>query len=304
MPMRGWKICDPRVYQILFLGTFLWLGVATRDWTLHVGHAIAVGAACLGTQWIAHTLRSRLSSAPRTRIPNPGDWGWRSALITALGLCLLLRANSALTMVLAGGAAIGGKFLLRSRGKHFFNPANFGIITALCLTGDAWVSPGQWGSDLWLGLLFAGAGGIVLRRVGRWDTSAVFWGSYALLEALRNAYLGWTPDVLFHRLASGSLLLFALFMVTDPRSIPNARTARVLWAIAIAALTFVLRNAFYLTDAPFWALFALSPLTLLLDRVWAAPAFQWRSPAPLLLEGNRKTAEWAIASPAAIPHGH
>jgi Na+-transporting NADH:ubiquinone oxidoreductase subunit NqrB len=47
-------------------------------------------------------------------------------------------------MMLAGSLAISSKFLLQVEKKHFFNPANFGIIAALILTPDAWVSPGQW----------------------------------------------------------------------------------------------------------------------------------------------------------------
>jgi Na+-transporting NADH:ubiquinone oxidoreductase subunit NqrB len=100
-------------------------------------------------------------------------------------------------------------------------------------------------------------------------------GTFAFLEAARNLYLGWTWDVLAHRLMSGSLLLFALFMITDPRSIPNARTARLIWAAAIAILTFILSNFFFLTTAMFWALFALSPLTIWLDRIWAERRFTW-----------------------------
>jgi Na+-transporting NADH:ubiquinone oxidoreductase subunit NqrB len=118
--------------------------------------------------------------------------------------------------------------------------------------------------------------GIVLKRVGRWDTSAAFLVAYALLEALRNLWLGWTWDVYAHKLMSGSLLLFALFMITDPRSIPNARSARIIWAIAIAILAFILRNYFYVNTAVFISLAIVSPLTLLLDRFWVAPQFQWR----------------------------
>ena len=118
---------------------------------------------------------------------------------------------------------------------------------------------------------------MVLKRVGRWDTTAAFLGSYALLEALRNLYLGWTWDVWLHRLMSGSLLLFALFMVTDPRSIPNARPARFIWALSIAVLTFILRNYFYLPTAVFWALFALSPLTIALDKLWKSERFAWKA---------------------------
>jgi Na+-transporting NADH:ubiquinone oxidoreductase subunit NqrB len=64
-------------------------------------------------------------------------------------------------------------------------------------------------------------------------------------------------------------------MITDPRSIPNARSARIIWAIAIAGVTFILRNYFYINTAVFIALFALSPLTLLLDRFYSASQFTW-----------------------------
>lgn len=47
------------------------------------------------------------------------------------------------------GVAIASKFVFSFGEKHFFNPANFGIIFALLLTNNAWVSPGQWGED-WL----------------------------------------------------------------------------------------------------------------------------------------------------------
>lgn len=167
------------------------------------------------------------------------------------------------------------KFVFKIGDKHFFNPANAGIISALILTLDAWVSPGQWGDDWWYGLLFVGTGGLILKLVGRWDTTAAFLVTYPLMEAIRNQRLGWTWDVYSHRLMSGSLLLFALFMITDPRSIPNARIARVIWAMCIAILTFILRNYFFVSTAVFWALFALAPLTILLDTLWKAPRFSW-----------------------------
>ena len=65
-------------------------------------------------------------------------------------------------------------------------------------------------------------------------------------------------------------------MITDPRSIPNARSARIVWAIAIAGLTFILRNYFYINEAVFIALFALSPMTILFDQIWQAPQFNWQ----------------------------
>ncbi|MDZ8087581.1 MAG: RnfABCDGE type electron transport complex subunit D [Nostoc sp. DedQUE12b] len=278
---------DIRDYQILFLSLFLVLGIGTRDWTLRpelIGVAIAT---CLVTQWVlsftghwslanniddlAASRRVGQMTNNKKQMPN-----LRSALITSLGLSLLLRADHWTTMAIAAVLAIASKFIFQVGDKHFFNPANFGIISALILTPDAWVSPGQWGEEWWYGLLFLGTGGMILQRIGRWDTTAAFLGSYSLLEAIRNFWLGWTWDVYWHRLMSGSLLLFALFMITDPRSIPNSRIGRVVWAVCIAGLTFILRNYFFVSTAVFWALFALAPLSILLDVFWLAPRFAWQ----------------------------
>jgi Na+-transporting NADH:ubiquinone oxidoreductase subunit NqrB len=287
---------DARDYQILFLALFLGLGVALRDWSLRpdiVGIAVITA---LGTQLVLGWLvggwyKVRLAESSLVEAPSVEDlsskaplvgnpwlmgFNWRSPLITGLGMSLLLRTDHPETMGLAVAVAIASKFCLKVNDKHIFNPGNLGIVFALWFTHDAWVSPGQWGEDLWYGILFLGAGGLVLKRVGRWDTTACFLGSYALLEAVRNLYLGWTWDVWLHRMSSGSLLLFALFMITDPRSIPNARPARLIWALAIAGLTFVLRNQFFVPTAVFWALFALAPMTVLLDYVWESPRFEWQ----------------------------
>lgn len=256
---------DSRDYQIAFLLAFLILGIRTRDWTVRLDWIFVGIASCLASQWLANRLR---------QTHNPS---FRSAWITALSLCLLLRGNSLITMILASVASITSKLVFRWRGKHFFNPSNFGIIAALLCTKDAWVSPGQWGEDWWYLLLFAGAGGIVLQRVGRWDTSGAFFGFYAFLEAVRNVYLGWTWDVYLHRLMSGSLILFSLFMITDPRTIPNERAGRILWSMCVAFLAYILRNYFFMTSAIFWALFFLSPFAILFDSVWKDKRFSWEN---------------------------
>ena len=160
---------DTRNYQIIFLASFFFLGICTRDWTLQPWLIIAISLSCLITQWLLFSIvesakrkdelffslssdteskfifKDLIVSSTSPKVLN----SLRSAAITALGLCLLLRGNSYQTMILAGSLAIASKFLFRWHGKHFFNPANFGIIAALILTNDAWVSPGQWGTDLW-----------------------------------------------------------------------------------------------------------------------------------------------------------
>lgn len=265
---------DARVYQIVFLSLFLFLGISRRDWTVRPDLIGVVIISCILTQIVFSVLLNLTQN--KTEVITVFS-SLQSAIITGLGLCLLLRANHYQTMALAGCLAIASKFIFRFRDKHFFNPANFGIISVLIITPDAWVSPGQWGTDWWYLLLFLGTGGIVLKKVGRWDTSVAFLFAYLGLEFIRNCWLGWSWDVLLHQLSSGSLLLFALFMLSDPRSIPNAITSRLIWSISIAGLTFILQHIFYLPTAIFWALFILSPLTLILDYLWYAPIFSWKT---------------------------
>jgi len=270
---------DVRDYQIAFLGSFLVLGIGTRDWTLRSQFILTIIFTCLTTQWLAecitYTRQTWQEKKDLIFLSPLKIYSLRSAIITSLGLSLLLRTGSYTTAIAASFLAIASKFVFKFRHKHFFNPANFGIISVLIFTSDAWVSPGQWGEDWWYVLLFAGTGSTILKKVGRWDTTVCFLCFYALLEAIRNFTLGWTWDVFGHRLTSGSLLLFALFMLTDPRSIPDARASRLIWAGCVAGLTFILRNQFYLSTSVFWALFILSPLTMILDWLWKSPRFSW-----------------------------
>ncbi|OKH19341.1 RnfABCDGE type electron transport complex subunit D [[Limnothrix rosea] IAM M-220] len=273
---------DVRDFQIAVLSGFLLLGVYTRDWTLHLDWVAFTMAACVLTQWLFSLYFATRNSPEEKKLKIKPILisGLRSSLITALGLSLLLRTNHMGVLILAGCLAIASKFLLKYEKKHFFNPANFGIISVLLLTNDAWVSPGQWGTDWWYLILFFSAAGLVLNKVGRWDTSIAFLASYGGLEILRNFWLGWTWDVVLLQLSSGSLLLFAFFMLTDPRSIPNAKKGRIFWAISIALLTFILQNGVYSSSAIFWALFALAPSTIVIDKIWKGKRFNWQKPEP------------------------
>jgi Na+-transporting NADH:ubiquinone oxidoreductase subunit NqrB len=281
---------DPRDYQLIFLVFFLFIGIYSHDLTLNLTGLVIVLLACSGTQILCLAL-SNLQQLSQNRQINPSSpdnsvsyqvtqflsrTSLKSAMITALGLGLLLRTNSPITMGLAGSLAIGSKFLLRWGDKHFFNPANFGIIATLTLTNDAWVSPGQWGNSGWYVGVFVATGALILKRVGRWETTAAFLITYISLEAVYYTWLGWSFDVLLHQIMRGSLLLFAFFMITDPRSIPNHNLSRLIWAILLGMISWILQDYFYLKTAPFWALFMLSPLTLLFDTFWPASQFSWQ----------------------------
>ncbi len=252
---------DGRDYQILALVVFLGLGIWWRDWTFDLLTLPCLLLTCLVTQWLWS---------------GGGEFNWKSPTITSLSLALLLRSNNLVVFVLAGVLAISSKFIFQSKGKHWFNPANFGIVCVLALTKDAWLSPGQWGTDVWLVLIFLAMGGMILEKVGRLDTSFTFFMVYGALVLARDVYLGWTLDVFFHQMMNGSLLLFALFMITDPRSIPNNQQMRMLWSALVALVGFVMQFVFYNSSGIFYALFLLSPLTIYLDRLVKDSQFTWQ----------------------------
>lgn len=262
---------DARHFQIIYLSIFLIYGILELKWEITGWQLVAVIGSGLITQWIGLKIHKQPMS------------GLKSALITTLGICLLLKSTSLLTLVIAAVVAIAAKFILRIKNKHLFNPANFGIIFSIVVLGDAWISPGQWGSSALFLFGLSVLGGIILFKIGRLETSLVFLGALFLMEYGRTViYQGWEMDVLLHKFSSGTLLLFTFFMITDPMTIPNSRKARVIWSLILASSTFILSNFMQIYTAPIWVLFFMTPITVMLDKVWPAVKFEWTQQQPVI----------------------
>ncbi|MFT5185718.1 MAG: Na+-transporting NADH:ubiquinone oxidoreductase subunit NqrB [Flavobacteriales bacterium] len=264
LPYTAKNFLDPRDFQIAFLSVFLIYGIIALDWSADWAKYLTLVSVSVIVQAIGE------------RIVNKDRSSWKSAVITALGLCLLLKSGELWVLALASAVAIAGKFLIRYQGKHVFNPGNFAIVSVLLLTDQAWISPGQWGSGFTLFFFFGAAAAMVLLKVGRLDTCISFLITFALLEFSRTVlFLGWGPDVFLHKMCNGSFLLFTFFMITDPVTTPNDKKARVLWSVLIAVLAFILSHWLYIHTAPIWALVIAAPITALLDRKFKSSIFQW-----------------------------
>ena len=259
------ELDDPRYFQILYLGSFLVYGIGYLNWEVNAQYYVAVLLTAVATQLsFAHFTNQSYSSV-------------KSALISALGLCILLHVSAVWVGVLAAFVAIASKFIIRIKSKHIFNPANIGIIAAIALTGQAWVSPGQWGSDAIMWFFIGAAGLMMILKVGRLDTAFTFLIVFGLaLYCYQVGYLGWEPQVWMHKMNNGTLLLFAFFMITDPRTTPNHKTARIIWAALLALILFVVANYFYVQTAAIWLLFLISPFTVLLDKHFKSNPFAWK----------------------------
>jgi Na+-transporting NADH:ubiquinone oxidoreductase subunit NqrB len=74
--------------------------------------------------------------------------------------------------------------------------------------------------------------------------------------------------------------VFSFFMITDPRSTPDRRLGRILFAVSVAGLAYWLQFRWQLRPALFYALAVMSPLTPVIDRVLPTPRFAWRPQLP------------------------
>jgi Na+-transporting NADH:ubiquinone oxidoreductase subunit NqrB len=204
----------------------------------------------------------------------------RSPLITGLSLSLLLRSDEPSLHALAGVIAILSKFVIRRDDKHVFNPAGFAIVALLILSPDhVWISPGQWGTSIWFASLVAFCAILVLHAARRADIAIFFLASHAGLLLARALWLGDPLAIPLHQLQGGSLLIFAFFMISDPRTSPDARLGRFIFAFAVALAAHWLAFSMQMRPALYIALIALSPFTMLIDRILPAQRFSWTAPA-------------------------
>ena len=259
------ELADARFYQIVYLSVFLIYGVQSLHWDFNPLIVGAIITTALITQIIACFIFQK-----------PFD-ALKSAAISSLGLSILLKTQYWHVAVLAAFIAIASKYIIRINGKHVFNPANIGLVLTIYITKLAWVSPGQWGSNLIVLYFIFAAGSILLLKVGRMDTGLVFFFSYAFLQfCYSSVYLGWPIDYTVHKLSNGALLLYSFFMITDPSTTPNDKKVRVFWSICIAVLAFYFAEFKYMNGAPVKALFLISMATPLLDYVFKGISFSWK----------------------------
>jgi Na+-transporting NADH:ubiquinone oxidoreductase subunit NqrB len=256
---------DPRYYQIACLASLLMFGI-TR---LHFDISMAAVVTIVGTALMTQGQLSRLAGLKMEP---------RSALISSLSLCLLLRSNSLWVLALGAVIAIGSKFAIRINNKHVFNPTNFAIVLLLLFLGDhAWVSPAQWGSRSWFAFLMLCAGGTVVYRAMRSDVTVAFLLAWMTIIFGRALWLGDPMSIPLRQLQSGALLLFAFFMISDPKTTPDSRAGRILFAILVALSAGYVQFILYRTNGLLWSLSVSSMLVPLIDKLLPGGRYQWKS---------------------------
>ena len=70
----------------------------------------------------------------------------------------------------------------------------------------------------------------------QFDTALSFFCAYGSIIASRTLWLGDPGAILWHQLSSGSLWLFTLYMITDPKTTPTSRFGRIVFSACVAVL--------------------------------------------------------------------
>ena len=260
------RLTDPRYYQVAVLTVLLSIGVFVLDFGIRWQNAVAIMLTAQAAQYVG------------TQFVNLSRFDPMSALITSLSLTLLLRTEFVALAVAAAAIAIGSKFVIRIKGKHIFNPANVALVSLMLLSEQAWVSSGQWGSATIGAFGLACLGFLVLTRAKRAETTVAFLGIYGALLFGRALWLGDPMSIPVHQVQNGALLIFAFFMISDPKTTPNSATGRVVFAAIVATIAFTIQFIYYQPNGPILALIVSAPLVPVIDALLQGTHYRWEKP--------------------------
>ena len=238
------RISDPRLMQIGILTVFTMLGKTVLEFRVSWLQIYAAVLSVCVLDVLVVFLRTGAVVVPA------------SGFISGLSLGLLVRAPSVWPFLLAGIATVLGKQIIRIRGTHVFNPSNLGLLSVLALPwAHAHTTPAQWGSS-WVTLfLVLNFGLFIIYKIRRLHLVAAVLSGFVVFGLLRSLLGFGTLNGVYGSVLSGSLLLFAFFMITDPQTSPTTTRARVVFGVGVAGLDAILR-IFGVPTSIFLALFA------------------------------------------------
>jgi len=188
-----------------------------------------------------------------------------SAYITGISVGILVRSPFLWPYALCSFLSILSKYAIRWRGRHIWNPSNFGVSSMLFLYPAAVASLSiQWGNTLWPMVTIWCIGSVIIFRLRRFHICASYVGTFLLLSWIRSEVTGnpWLSAVA--PLTGPMYQLFVFFMITDPPTTVRGWRWQCLVASLIAVAEMVLRlNG--VVDAPYYALFLVGPVANVID---------------------------------------
>ena len=198
-----------------------------------------------------------------------GKWlNLASAYITGISVGILVRSPAYWPFALCSVISIMSKYVLRVKGRHIWNPSNFGIAVLLFLAPETMaILSIQWGNNLLPIVVIWALGSIIIWRARRFHISATYVVSFFMFAFLRSWITGdpWRAEVA--PITGPMYQLFVFFMITDPKTTVRSRTGQCVVAFCVALAEFFLRLN-QVVYAPIYALFLVGPGANLIEIWW------------------------------------
>src|SRR5580698_5825415 len=190
-----------------------------------------------------------------------------SAYISGISVGILVRSPAFWPYALCAAISIISKYVLRVKGRHIWNPSNFGISVLLFLAADTVASLSiQWGNYLWPMLVIWALGSAIIWRLHRFHITFTYVASFIAFAFLRSWMTG-SPLLSEIAPITGPMYqLFIFFMITDPKTTVRSKRGQCIVVFLVAVLEMILRLN-QVVYAPFYALFIVGPSAMLVE-IW------------------------------------
>lgn len=194
-----------------------------------------------------------------------------SAYISGISVGILIHSPVLWPYALGGVLSIMSKYVLRVRGRHLWNPSNFGICVLLFLAPFA-VAPlsVQWGNAVWPMLVIWAIGLFAVTRARRAHITVTYVTCFLFFAFVRSLIVGSSFLAEVAPITGPMYQLFALFMVTDPKTTVASIRGQIVVVFLVALVEMLLRLG-EVIYAPFYALFLVGPSAMLVDVLRRSP---------------------------------
>src|SRR5580693_1695359 len=142
-----------------------------------------------------------------------------SAYISGISVGILVRSPAYWPYVLCAAISIMSKYVLRVKGRHIWNPSNFGISVLLFLAADTVASLSiQWGNYLLPMIVIWALGSVIIWRLRRFHITGIYVVSFIAFAFLRSFITRspWQSEIA--PLTGPMNQIFIFFMITDPKT--------------------------------------------------------------------------------------
>ena len=198
-----------------------------------------------------------------------GKWlNLASAYITGISVGILVRSPAAWPYALCSAISIMSKYVLRVKGRHIWNPSNFGLSVLFFLAADTMAGLSiQWGNYKAPLIVIWVLGSIIIYRARRFHISATYVVSFFVFAFLRSWITGdpWASEIA--PITGPMYQLFVFFMITDPKTTVKSKLGQCVVAFLVAFAEFIFR-LMQVVYAPFYALFFVGPTANLIEIWW------------------------------------